>query len=143
MQPKEIVFVAVGALLLANVSIIGTLFATGFFDDGSQPEEAEEEPEVVEASPPPPPEPPKAMRHSMSQAWYVCEDKVNDSSGSKRFSYSFDSVASRYNEDSQIYQIFIETKTASRADSPMETKEVACEVSAVDMSIVSYAAMKK
>lgn len=143
MQPKEIVFVAVGALLLANVSIIGTLFATGYFDDGTHPAEVEEEPEAVEAPPPPPPEPPKAMRHSMSQAWYVCEDKVNDSNSSKRFSYSFDSVASRYNEDSQVYQIFIETQTASRADSPMETKEVTCEVSAIDMSIVSYAAMKK
>ncbi len=143
MQPKEIVFVAVGALLLANVSIVGTLFATGYFDDGSAVEETIEEPEEIEAPPPAPPEPPKAMRHSMSQAWYVCEDKVKVSGGSKRFSYSFDSVASRYHEDSQVYQIFIETQTASRADSPMETKEVTCEVSAVDMSIISYAAMKK
>ncbi|MGH1374294.1 MAG: hypothetical protein ACRBBW_19820 [Cellvibrionaceae bacterium] len=143
MQPKEIVFVTVGALLLSNVSIIGTLFATGYFDDGSDTEETIEEAEVAEAPPPPPPEPPKAQRHSMSQAWYVCEDKVNESNTSKRFSYSFDSVASRYNEDSQTYQIFIETQTASRANSPMETKEVTCEVSAVDMSILSYAAMKK
>ncbi len=142
MQPKEIVLVAVGALMLANVSIIGTLFVTGYFDDGNAAEEVTEEPEVVEA-PPPPPEPPKAMRHSMSQAWYVCEDRVNASNNAKRFSYSFDSVASRYNEDSQVYQIFIETQTTSRADSPTETKEVTCEVSAVDMSILSYAAMKK
>lgn len=141
MQPKEIVLVAVGAFLLTNVSIIGTLFATGYFSNDTQADEIEEIPEkVIEV---PPPLPPKAQRHSMSQAWYVCEDKVTTSNASKRFSYSFDSVASRYNDDTQIYQIFIETQTASRADSPMETKEVTCEVSAVDMTIVSYAAKKK
>jgi hypothetical protein len=141
MQPKEIVLVAVGAFLLTNVSIIGTLFATGYFSNDTQADEIEETPEKVIEVPPPPP--PKAQRHSMSQAWYVCEDKVTVSNASKRFSYSFDSVASRYNDDTQIYQIFIETQTASRADSPMETKEVTCEVSAVDMTIVSYAAKKK
>lgn len=141
MQPKEIVLVAVGAFLLTNVSIIGTLFATGYFSNDTQADEIEETPEKVIEAPPPPP--PKAQRHSMSQAWYVCEDKVTVSNSSKRFSYSFDSVASRYNDDTQIYQIFIETQTASRADSPMETKEVTCEVSAVDMTIVSYAAKKK
>ncbi len=142
MQPKEMLFVAVGALLLSNISIVGTLFATGYFSNDTQAEEIEETPAAA-IKPPPPPEPPKAQRHSMSQAWYVCEDKVTESNASRRFSYSFDSVASRYNDDTQIYQIFIETQTASRADSPMETKEVTCEVSAVDMSIISYAAMKK
>jgi len=141
MQPKEILLVAVGALLLTNVSIIGTLFATGYFSDGTQAEEVVEE-EIVEAAAPPP-EPPKPQLHSMSQAWYLCEDRVNASNSAKRFSYSFDSVASRYNEDSQTYQIFIESQTASRAEAPMETREVTCEVSAVDMSISSYADKKK
>lgn len=146
MQPKEMLLVAVGAFVLTNVSIVGTLFATGYFSDETQAgelavEEAEEE--IAEEEPVPPPPPPKPKLHSMSKAWYVCEDKLVAANNAKRFSYQFDSVASRYNEDTEIYQVFIETQTASRADAPMVTSEVTCEVSAVDMSIVGYKAMKK
>ena len=75
MQRKEMLMVAVGAFLLTNASIIGTLFATGYFNDETQAEEIaaeEEEEEVTEEEPTPPPPPPQPKLHSMSQAWYTC-----------------------------------------------------------------------
>ncbi|NHN37813.1 hypothetical protein G8764_10940 [Pseudomaricurvus alcaniphilus] len=147
MRPKEIAIVAIGAIVLTNLSVVGTLFATGHFssDPPAASEVPQDEPEnpdpaVTEAVPPPPE--PKPALHSMSQAMYICEDKVVSSNSGKHIAYELDPVASRFSEEEQVYRIFIETKTISRVDAPQETAKVSCEVAAETMSIVGYKAMK-
>lgn len=144
MQTKEIVMVAIGAVILTNASILGTLLATGHFSDNQQSHETviESDSQDQENNSVEPP-PPKPALHSMWQATLLCEDKVNSSNGNKHIAYQINSVASRYSEEERIYRIFIDTKTASSADSPQESAEVTCEVSSETMTVVGYKSMKE
>ena len=141
MQRKEILMVLGGAFLLTNFSIVGTLLVTGHFDSDNAPNpEPATEPlaqkPVAEASTSP-------KLHSMADAMYLCEEKLNTSNKGKQVSYEFGMIASRFSEDSGTYHIFINTQSASRANSPQESSEVTCDVSANDMKIIGYKAMKK
>ncbi len=136
MQTKEYLLIGAIAVLLANVSIVATLFATGYI--GHHDPEPEEEPEPVaeETLPLEPPKP--SIIHSMAKAMYACEDKLNSANKGKEFSYEFDTVASRYNNDEGKYMIFIETHTSSRNNAPQQDNSVICEVSDEDLSIKGY-----
>lgn len=137
MQTKEYLLIGAIAALLANVSIVATLFATGYIGHHDPEPEPEPEPEVAEATLPP--EPPKpTVLHSMAKAMYTCEDKLNTANKGKEFSYEFDTVASRYDADQGKYMIFIETHTSSRNSAPQQDHSVICEVSDEDLSIKGY-----
>ncbi|NIB42013.1 hypothetical protein HBA55_20580 [Pseudomaricurvus alkylphenolicus] len=146
MQPKEIMIVVGGALLLTNLSIVGTLFATGYFDSDKTTESKEaaaaQENEIEEPAPGAITPPKKRALHSMAKAMYLCEDKLNAANTGKRMSYEFNAVASRFDTETDSYTIFINTQTASRASAPEESAEVTCEVSAADLSITNYKVMK-
>lgn len=144
MQPKEIALVAIGAVFLTNLSIVGTLLATGHFSDGSNQsavvetsEPTEERAETSTAAPA------KPALHSLWQATFICEDKVISSNSGKHIAHEVNSVASRYSEDEGIYRIFIDTKTSSSISAPQEAAEVTCEVSSDTMTIVGYKSMKE
>lgn len=155
MKPKEIILLAGGALLLSNVSIIGGLYAGGYFNNPNEleiaeheevpieetpPEEAAtEEERVVELGPDGLPLPPKPrVIPSMPKAMYVCEDKLKDQIAGKGISYQVDSVATRADDEAGLYKVFFETYTSSRAGAPTEGKSIACEVSFETMEISGY-----
>jgi hypothetical protein len=139
MRAKEYLMVGAIAVLLTNVSVVGTLVATGFIGDSE--EEVVEEPEVedtaeAELAEPQPPKP--AVIHSMAKAMYACEDKLATSSSGKELSHQFDTVASRYTPEENKYVIFIDTQSSSRNSAPQKDNSIICEVSDQDMAIKGW-----
>ena len=142
MQRKEIFLVTIVAIVLTNVSIIGTLAVTGYLSGEEKHEQkVEEEAELSQDEPaePIPPHPPAL--HSMSQAMLVCVDKLMSNNQGKNIAFDINTVASRYDEEDQKYTIFIDTKTPSRVGAPQETAEVTCEVEAASMSVSAFQSM--
>jgi len=165
MQTKELLIVTGSIILLSNVSIIGTLYATGQFDSAEeiaaqeaaatlalaeeQAAEAQalEEARLAEEAAANAPElgpdglplpPKKTVIHSMAKASYLCEEKLKQTNANKEVSHQFDAVASRYTEEMMQYSIYFETQTTSRTDAPQTDNTVTCEVSAETMEIVGY-----
>lgn len=161
MQAKELLIVTGAIILLSNVSIIGTLYATGQFDSAEEiaaQEQAAAEEQAAEAQaleetrlaeeaaanapelgPDGLPLPPKkTIIHSMAKASYLCEEKLKEANANKEVSYQFDAVASRYTEEVMQYSIYFETQTTSRTDAPQVDNSVTCEVSAETMEIIGY-----
>ena len=147
MRSKEILLVVVGALLLTNVSIFGTLVASGHFGDDAESSDPEEAVAATEDAPAPAVEPPapepKNVLHSMADAMYLCRDKVQQSSSSERKSYSFDYNASFYDEQERIYHVFIEYQKVGDFNNPGQLSDIICDVSAVEGTIVNYKVMGK
>lgn len=153
MQPKETLLVVVGGILLTNISIFGTLLLTGHFDGDAEEqllaEAAAEAPSAGEPSPDgapaPEPELPKSRigyLHSVADAMYICEEKLQSSSAEFK-SYSFDHHASFYNEAEDVFHIFIESQKVSRAGAPSELADIICDVSAESKTVVNYKAVNK
>ncbi len=140
MQFKDILMVAGGAALLIQASVLGTLYASGFFTTAAETA-AQTEKVVGVASIPLTPQPlfPSSQSlHSLSQAMYLCEDQLKSSDSQHPLSYQIHNVASRYLEQEGVYRIFFETQSTSRVDAPMRTAEVMCEVSANNMIVERF-----
>ncbi len=142
MQPKEILYVAFGAVVLTNVSIVGTLMATGQIggeEPLSEQEEVAEEGLEAEALPPEP-EPVSRVNylHTLADAMYLCEERLIASNEGLLKSYSFDHKASRHMGEQDIYFVFIEMETVGSLEEPSETGDIYCEVSPESKSIVKY-----
>lgn len=137
MQTKEYLLVGAVAVLLTNLSIVATLFATGYFGDSAAEEVVIEEPPATEEIPPPEPPQPKVL-HSMAKAMYTCEDKLLGGKSNTEIGYQFDTVASRYSPEEEKYIIFIETHTTSRSDAPQKDSSIICEVSDSDLSVKGW-----
>lgn len=165
LTPKKLLIIIAVAVVLVNGSIVGTLFMMGAFSsddtaaDGAEPleenteepdedEEAEEEADndekdsakAVEGSNAP--SKPR-MRPSLTSAYYVCREKLKESNKNKRFSYQYNAIASKYVKETEMFFVFLDVETASRADEPRETSQVTCEVTAKTMTIENYKVMKK
>lgn len=141
MQTKEILLVALGAVILSNVSIVGTLMATGHYG-GHQHTSETPEPQSQEAPATPAQPPPRPRLHSLWQATYLCEEKLMSLNSNHHIAHQVNSAASRYSEEEKVYRIFIDTKTASSVDAPQQSAEVTCEVSSETMTVVGYRSMK-
>jgi len=165
MQAKELLLVTGGIILMSNLSIIGTLYATGQFDSAAEiaiqeqaaiqalaeqqaadaqaledarlaEEAAANAPELGPDGLPLPPK--KIVIHSMAKASYLCEEKLKEANANKEVSYQFDAVASRFTDEMLQYSIYFETQTISRTDAPQVDTSVTCEVSAETMEIIAY-----
>ncbi len=142
MHPKELLYVAIGAVVLTNVSIIGTLFATGQLG-GTEPEppSLEEQAEKSEtASPAVAPASVSRVNylHTLADAMYLCEARLLEENSGSLKSFSYDHQASRYMEGRDIFFVFIELETVGTQDEPAQLGDIYCEVSPESKSIVSY-----
>ena len=145
MQQKEIVYIALGAVLLTNVSILGTLYATGILGADPVSEEAtklalaaEQEKQVELAFAVPEPVSRVNYLHTLAEAMYICEERLTSNNENILKSYSFDHQASRYMEDGDIFFVFIELVTVGTIDSPGKTGDIYCEVEPSTKAIVNY-----
>jgi len=165
MQTKELLLVTAGIILLSNISIVGTLYATGQFDSAAEvaaqkhadaqalaeqqvaDAQALEEARLAEETAANAPElgpdglplpPKKTVIHSLAKASYLCEEKLKLANINKEVSYQFDAVASRFTEEMMQYSIYFATQTSSRTDAPQKDMNVTCDVSAETMEIVGY-----
>lgn len=151
MTPKEKLWVGVFGFLLSNLSIVLTLYLSGHF--GSTPPDepllSEEELEAQEASNAAiaskyAPEKHKVQPsrvsfvHTISEAMYICADKLEASKPGVAKSYEFDYVASQFNEDSDIFHIFIDLETPSTASKGYERADVNCDVDAATRSVINF-----
>ncbi len=152
MQQKEVVYVCIGAFLLTNASVLATLYMTGYWR-GQEPSVVDEKVEVIEgekldAAALIPgeltwPQSRANFIHSVAEAAYVCEDKLDEASAGVAKSYAVDTVASRYDTEGDIYKIFIDFETPSRAEKPKQQARIVCDVSAESRAVVSYTVMAK
>jgi len=144
MQQKEVLYVALGAVLLTNISILGTLYVTGIVGSDPAAEEAaklalemeqQKQAELAYAVP----EPASRVNylHTLAEAMYICEERLTSSNDSLK-SYSFNHQTSRYMEESDIYFVFIELETIGTLDSPGKTGDIYCEVESSTKAIIKY-----
>lgn len=145
MQRKELLYVALGALLLTNISIIGTLFFTGVIGGGGAPEPNVEEIDDEQSTSPTvvageevEPESRVNYLHTLAEAMYICEDRLTSSNSHLLKSFSIDYQTSRYIEETDIFFVFIEMETVGLAGKPGEIGDIYCEVSPASRSIVNY-----
>ncbi|TQV82435.1 hypothetical protein FKG94_06730 [Exilibacterium tricleocarpae] len=148
MQKKEVLFVVLGAVLLSNLAIVGTLIAKGFFagdktgqvaadiaPDGDEPPGEEADPGAELGL---------AQVHGVnylrqiSEAMSICEDKFLTATSSIRKSYEFKDSESHFSAAEELYRVFIEYETLWEPNSPPKGFSVVCEVSAVTRAIASY-----
>jgi hypothetical protein len=153
MTPKEKLWVGVFGFLLSNLSIVLTLYLSGHFgSNASTPEEpvlsgeertARETTNAAIASKYAP-EKHKVQPsrvgyvHTLSEAMYICADKLEASKSDVAKSYEFDYVASQFNEDSDIFHIFIDLETPSTASKGYERADVNCDVDAATRSVINF-----
>lgn len=151
MTPKEKLWVGVFGFLLSNLSIVLTLYLSGHFAS-SEPEEpilSEEEQTAREASNAAiaskyAPEKFKVQPsrlgyvHTLSEAMYICADKLETTKPGIPKSYEFDYVASQFNESTDIFHIFIDMETSSSASKGHERFDVNCDVDAAKRSIMNF-----
>ncbi len=152
MQQKEVMYVCIGAFLLTNVSVLTTLYLTGYWG-GQEPSPADGAAEVIEGEKQEAvtlipgeltwPQSRANFIHSVAEAAYVCEDKLDEASAGVAKSYAVDTVASRYESEGDIYKIFIDFETPSRAEKPKQQARIVCDVSAESRAVVSYTVMAK
>ena len=151
MQKKELLLVAVATVLVVNLSIAGTLLASGYF--AGEEEAAEHAPQQeVEADSdaeaaadgaagqgPAEPKPSAAeYLHSMAEAMYICEDKFLASTAGVNKSYEFKHSESYFSEEDEIYRIFIEFETIGKPGMPAQASSVMCDVSAPKRTVAGY-----
>ncbi len=156
MTPKEKLWVGVCGFLLSNLSIVLTLHLSGHFGS-SEPEEpvlSEEEQAALEASNAAiaskyAPEKYKVRPsrlgyvHTLSEAMYICAEKLETTKPSIPKSYEFDYVASKFNESSDIFHIFIDMETSSSVTKGYERFDVNCDVDAAQRSIINFKVSSK
>ncbi|BFM17447.1 hypothetical protein R50073_36300 [Maricurvus nonylphenolicus] len=152
MTPKEKIGVGIFAFVLTNLSIVLTLYFAGHFGSKSSnepPPLSEDELAAIDANHAAiaakyAPEEYKLQPsrlthvHSLSEAMYICAEKLQNTKPGVAKSFEFDYVASKYNEDTDIYHVFADLEIASRAGKGYEQSDVNCDVDAADRKIINF-----
>lgn len=152
MTSKEKLWVGVFAFLLTNLSIVLTLYFSGHFgsnDSHEPPPLSEEELAAIEANhaaiaakyvPEEYKVQPSRLTHvhSLSEAMYICAEKLKSTKPGVAKSFEFDYVASKYNERTEIFHVFADMELASREGKGYERSDVNCDVDAAERKIINF-----
>lgn len=152
MTQKEKLWIGIFAFLLTNLSIVLTLYFSGHFGSSGTnetPPLSEEELAAIEANhaaiaakyaPTEYKLQPSRLTHvqSLSEAMYICAEKIQTSKPGIAKSFEFDYVASKFNESSEIYHVYADLEIASREGKGYEQSDVNCDVDAAERKIINF-----